>query len=152
MEQYDLSRFVSAHQQGYLWGSDYQQALLEMQQGQKISHWMWYIFPQIRGLGSSDTTKLFSIEDLDEAKAFLDHPYLGNNLITITKVLLENPSSDPIRVMGIPDNKKLRSCMTLFSHAAPQETVFRAVLQKYFNGQEDRRTLQILNAIPRTPK
>lgn len=135
---YDLSRFTAAHQRSY------STALAEMQAGYKRSHWIWYIFPQIEGLGRSSTAQYYSIRDLGEAQAFLADPYLGTHLREISAVLLTNPGSAPYEVMGPPDDLKLRSSMTLFSIAAPDEPVFQQVLDKYYNGIPDRATLRIL--------
>ena len=135
----DLSRFLSAQQHSYA------TALSEIRQGRKRSHWMWYIFPQIDGLGSSSTARFYAIRDLDEAKAYLKDPVLGRRLIEISQALLELPETDPTAVFGWPDDLKLRSCMTLFSHADPTETVFARVLEKYYGGNEDERTIAILS-------
>lgn len=135
----DLNRFTKAQQR------DYQTALSEMRQGRKMSHWMWYIFPQIAGLGMSSTAQFYSIVDLEEAKDFLNDDYLGQNLLEISEVLLQNPSSDARYVMGWPDDMKLRSCMTLFDIADEgKHDVFKKVLQKYFNGEADERTLELI--------
>lgn len=134
----DLSRFTIAHQ------SDFETALREITGGKKYSHWMWYIFPQIYGLGYSYTSQYYSIQSLGEAKAFLADPYLGRNLITICEALLGLGSNDATEVFGIPDNMKLQSCMTLFSCADNGNPVFDTVLEKYFDGQPDHRTLRIL--------
>lgn len=134
----DLSRFVSAHQHNY------DTALSEIKNGRKRSHWMWYIFPQIEGLGYSDMAQFYAIRDMEEAKAFLAHPYLGQNLIEISQALLSLDENDPYRVMGYPDDLKLRSSMTLFAAAADEESVFGKVLDKYYNGEPDKTTLRIL--------
>lgn len=134
----DLSRFTIAHQ------SDFETALREIKSGKKRSHWMWYIFPQIYGLGYSYTSQYYSIQSLEEAKAFLADPYLGSNLISICEALLRLGSNDVIDIFGSPDNMKLQSCMTLFSCADHGNPVFDKVLEKYFDSQPDRRTLRIL--------
>lgn len=105
---------------------------------------MWYIFPQIYGLGYSYTSQYYSIQSLEEAKAFLADPYLGSNLISICEALLRLGSNDVIDIFGSPDNMKLQSCMTLFSCADHGNPVFDKVLEKYFDSQPDRRTLRIL--------
>jgi uncharacterized protein (DUF1810 family) len=107
----DLSRFTIAHQ------NDFETALREIKSGKKRSHWMWYIFPQIYGLGYSYTSQYYAIQSLEEAKAFLADPYLGRNLISICEVLIKLESNDALEVFGSPDNMKLQSCMTLFSLA-----------------------------------
>ena len=134
----DLSRFTIAHQR------DYRQALAEIKNGRKLSHWMWYIFPQLKGLGRSATSDYYGIRDLDEAKAFLQDEYLGTHLLEISNVLLHLDCNDARVVMGRPDDMKLKSCMTLFSLAASNEDVFKAVLNKFFDGKPDYRTLKIL--------
>ena len=135
---YDLRRFISAQKQDYL------TALEEIRRGRKRSHWMWYIFPQLRGLGMSSTSYFYGIENLEEAKAFLDDPFLGKNLIEISEALLSLDNSDARSVMGSPDDLKLRSSMTLFSLAAPEEPVFKKVLEKFYRGVQDPATLRIL--------
>ena len=115
-----------------------------MQRGRKISHWIWYVFPQIQGLGRSGTSAYFSIKDLQEAKDYYEHPVLCTRLMEISAVLLENPSNDPFTVFGNPDAYKVRSCMTLFNHAAPEQELFQKVLDKFYHGVEDDRTLRIL--------
>jgi uncharacterized protein (DUF1810 family) len=134
----DLNRFITA-QEGI-----YQTALSEIKSGRKRSHWMWFIFPQIQGLGYSDMAKRYAIEDLHEAAAYLTHPVLGPRLIEISKALLTLPENNPNQIMGSPDDMKLRSSMTLFSLVAGADLVFEAVLKKLFNGQKDTATLQII--------
>ena len=106
---------------------------------------MWYIFPQIQGLGMSSTAQFYGIKDLEQAKDFLAHPYLGRNLIEISSALLALDGNDPTAVMGYPDDLKLRSCMTLFELADPSAEVFAAVLDKFYGGRRDEMTLRILN-------
>ena len=112
---YDLDRFVKA--QAY----DYDAALREIRSGRKRSHWMWYIFPQLQGLGFSSTAQYYGIRDLEEAKAYIAHPVLGPRLKEISEALLGLDTRDPSAVMGYPDDLKLRSCMTLFELAAPEQ-------------------------------
>ena len=133
----DLSRFHRAQ------ARDYDRALSEIRAGYKRSHWMWYIFPQIRGLGYSSTAQFYAIRDLDEARDYLADPLLRARLLEISGALLELPGGDPAAVMGWPDDLKLRSCMTLFSLAEPENPVFPAVLKKYFRGERDERTVAI---------
>ncbi|MCC8139798.1 MAG: DUF1810 domain-containing protein [Lachnospiraceae bacterium] len=137
-KNYNLERFVKAQE------NSYETALSEIRNGRKRSHWMWYIFPQIIGLGRSGIAVYYSISDEGEARAYLQNDLLRNHLIEISSALLEIESSDPERVMGFPDNLKLQSCMTLFAEAAPDEEVFQKVLDKYFDGEKDSHTLQIL--------
>lgn len=134
----DLSRFTDAHRRSYA------RALGEIRGGYKASHWMWYIFPQLQGLGRSSTARYYAIRDIDEARAFLADPYLGGNLREISGALLELESSDPVAVMGWPDDLKLRSSMTLFAQASEDNAVFLAVLVKYYGGKPDGETLRIL--------
>lgn len=135
---YDLDRFVKA--QAY----DYDAALREIRSGHKRSHWMWYIFPQFQGLGFSSMAQYYGIRDLEEAKAYMAHPVLGPRLTEISEALLGLDTRDPSAVMGYPDDLKLRSCMTLFELAAPEQPVFGRVLEKYYAGRRDGLTLELL--------
>lgn len=137
----NLDRFLKAQNQVYL------NALLEIKGGQKLSHWMWYVFPQIVGLGNSDTSKYYAIQNLDEASAFLKHPVLGQNLREISRVLLDLEGLSAHDIFGNPDDLKLQSCMTLFSEVCSGDKVFGKVLDKYFDGKADQKTLEILNSI-----
>ena len=141
MDKYNLDRFIKEQQR------DYATAYAELSQGRKRSHWSWWIIPQIVGLGMTTTSYTYAIKSLDEAVAFLDHPYLGKNIREISKVLLELESNDATAIMGYPDDLKLRSCMTLFAEADPNEDIFQKVLDKFFNGEKDERTLQILRTL-----
>ncbi len=134
---YDLSRFHRAQ------ARDYAQALAEIRAGRKRSHWIWYIFPQILGLGFSTTSEFYAIRDLGEAKAYLADPVLRGRLLEISGALLELDSSDPSAVMGYPDDLKLKSSMTLFELAEPDCPVFPAVLDKFYGGERDRRTIRL---------
>ncbi|MBQ3374383.1 MAG: DUF1810 domain-containing protein [Oscillospiraceae bacterium] len=134
---YDLSRFHKAQK------GTYETALAEIRAGRKRSHWIWYIFPQIQGLGYSSTAQYYAIEDLNEAKAYLADPVLRERLLEISNALLALDSCDPSEVMGYPDDLKLRSSMTLFSLADPECTVFRDVLEKFYDGREDSRTIAL---------
>ena len=135
---YDLQRFLDAQEQ------DYEQALSEIRSGRKRSHWIWYIFPQLKALGFSSTAKYYGIADLEEAKAYLAEPTLRARLLEISGALLTLSENDPGRVMGYPDDLKLRSSMTLFAAADPAEPVFRQVLDKFFSGKPDTKTLDLL--------
>lgn len=135
----NLDRFLKAQD------SSYDAALREICAGQKRSHWIWYIFPQIQGLGFSSTAQYYAISDIEEAKAYLAEPTLRARLLEISEALLTLESSDPTRVMGYPDDLKLRSSMTLFAEAEPECEVFQKVLDKYYRGRKDPRTLEILN-------
>ena len=138
--KYDLERFVTA-QKLY-----YRQAFEEMKRGRKRGHWIWFIFPQHYALGQSTTAIFYGISGLEEAKEYLAHPILGHRLREISAVMLENPSSDPLFVMGSPDDLKLRSCMTLFARATEDNEVFRKVLDKFYGGEEDGLTVSLLEA------
>lgn len=133
-----MKRFLDA--QAY----DYELALSEIRAGQKRSHWIWYIFPQLKQLGRSGTALYYGIRDLDEAKEYLAEPTLRARLIEISEALLEQPGNDPLAVMGHPDDLKLRSCMTLFAAADPECPVFQQVLDKYYGGKPDLRTAALL--------
>lgn len=137
-----LQRFLDAQAYGYDFGEPYPTALAEMKNGRKIEHWMWYVFPQIRGLGCSDITSYFSIQDMTEAADYYAHPVLGARLIEITSELLHIRTDDPMVVFGYPDAFKLRSCMTLFKLTAPENDLFQRVLDKFCQGQEDDETLK----------
>lgn len=135
---YDLNRFLAAQEQ------DYAQALAEIRAGRKRSHWIWYIFPQLRGLGYSYNAEYYGIADAEEARQCLAHPVLGARLREITEALLELPESDSVRVMGRPDDLKLCSSMTLFEYVSVQDSVFGKVLDKYYGGRRDAATLRML--------
>ena len=137
-EEKELDKFVSAQ------ARDYDTALAEIRSGYKRSHWMWYIFPQLQGLGFSSTAQYYGIRDLEQAKDYMAHPVLGPRLVEISVALLSLPGSNPSAVMGYPDDLKLCSCMTLFELAAPDEPVFGRVLEKYYGGRRDRMTLNLL--------
>ena len=133
-----LDRFLDAQR------GDYAAALAEVRRGRKTSHWMWYIFPQIAGLGQSSTARYYSIRDLEEAREYYAHPVLGQRLREISGVLLDLRGSDPVAVFGGIDSMKLKSSMTLFAAAAPDDPVFQQVLDKYYGGEQDALTLRIL--------
>jgi len=135
-EAFDLQRFVDAQDAG----GTYDQAVAELRAGRKQSHWMWFVFPQIAGLGRSPTSQHFAISGLPEAQAYLAHPVLGPRLRECARVLTERRGTDAAEVFGPVDDQKLRSSMTLFARAAPDEPVFRQVLAQYFAGREDEAT------------
>ena len=134
-----LDRFLDAQR------GDYAAALTEVRRGRKTSHWMWYIFPQIAGLGQSSTARYYSIRDLEEAREYYAHPVLGQRLREISGALLGLRGSDPVAVFGGIDSMKLKSSMTLFAVAAPDDPLFRQVLDKYYGGEQDALTLRILD-------
>ncbi len=135
-----LQRFVDAQ------SSDYEIALTEIKKGKKQSHWMWYIFPQLKGLGVSSTSQNYAIENIKEAEEFLNHPLLGNRLIEISNELLKLNTNDANKIFGSPDDVKLKSSMTLFSILHNKNDFFQNVLVKFFNGEKDNRTLKILES------
>jgi uncharacterized protein (DUF1810 family) len=139
---YNLNRFVSAQ------ATHYNQALKEVQAGQKKSHWIWYIFPQLQGLGYSANATYYGIVDLQEGVAYLKHPLLGARLVEISKALLAHSDKSAIQLMGSPDDMKLRSCMTLFSLVPGADPVFSLVLETFFQGQKDDKTVGIIALIP----
>lgn len=123
--------------------TSYAIALEEVRNGKKISHWMWYIFPQLRGLGQSNVAWYYGIEDIDEAKAYLEHPVLGQRLREITHAALALSERDPMKIFGWPDNMKFRSCMTLFAQVS-EDDLFAQALDKFFDGHADSMTLELL--------
>jgi uncharacterized protein (DUF1810 family) len=131
-DPFDLQRFVDAQD-----GGTYEQALSELRNGSKRSHWMWFVFPQLAGLGRSETARFYAIADLAEARAYLAHPVLGPRLVECARALTGLDTQDAVAVFGGIDAQKLHSSMTLFTRAAPDEPVFAAVLQQFFNGTED---------------
>lgn len=139
----DLNRFLQA--QSY----QYETALKEIQNGRKQSHWMWYIFPQLRGLGQSSMAWEYGITDLEEAKEYLAHPILGVRLLEICNAAFNTSSNNAVEVFGFPDNLKLKSSMTLFEATDPQQAIFGQILMKFFNGERDSATLGILHVSKR---
>ncbi len=137
-DPFDLKRFISA-QEGV-----YERVLSELKMGRKRTHWMWYIFPQIDGLGSSPTAKRYAIKSMEEARTYLDHPVLGARLLECTETVLAIKEGSADEIFGHPDNMKLKSCMTLFAAVSAPGSVFKHVLDKYFDGQLDESTLRIL--------
>lgn len=138
MKDTGMQRFLDAQE------GSYERALTEIRHGHKRSHWIWYIFPQIAGLGMSRTAAFYSIQDLQEARDYLAQPVLRKRLLEISEALLSLESSDPGKIMGYPDDLKLRSSMTLFMAAEPENEVFQKVLDKFFGGIPDERTEEIL--------
>jgi uncharacterized protein (DUF1810 family) len=138
LDPYNLNRFVEA-QRGC-----YARALAEIRAGCKRTHWMWFIFPQVDGLGFSATTRRYAIRGLDEARAYLDHPVLGPRLIACSEAVLAVQSRSAHAVFGSPDDLKLRSCATLFAQVSGDGSVFHRLLEAYFDGKTDARTLALL--------
>jgi uncharacterized protein (DUF1810 family) len=136
----DLERFVLAQDDH----STYERALTELRAGRKTSHWMWFVFPQVSGLGHSPTAMHYELAGLDEARAYLDHDVLGPRLVECCRALLELDGADADQVLGPVDAMKLRSSMTLFAKADPDEPVFSDVLGRFFDGAPDERTIRLL--------
>ena len=136
--KYDLERFISAQE------NSYKTALSEISNGEKVSHWIWYIFSQLKGLGRSYNSEYYGIKNVDEAKSYLSHPILSARLLEITEALLNLNENNPLKVMGSPDDLKLKSCMTLFAYISEDGSIFHQVLEKYFGGSRDEKTLSII--------
>ena len=137
-DPYDLDRFVRAQER------DYARALSELRNGSKRTHWMWYVLPQIDGLGYSATSKRYAIRSLAEAKAYLNHPVLGPRLIECAQAVNDVESRTATAIFGSPDDMKLKSCATLFVCVSPRGSVFERLLEKYYRGERDDRTLRLL--------
>jgi uncharacterized protein (DUF1810 family) len=137
-DPHNLDRFVRAQE------VDYSRALSEIRRGGKRTHWIWYIFPQLDGLGSSPTSEEFSIKSLEEARAYLDHSVLGPRLLECAEALLRIEGRSATEVLGFPDDLKLRSCATLFRCVSPPGSVFDRLIEKYYAGEPDRRTFRLL--------
>jgi uncharacterized protein (DUF1810 family) len=133
-----LNRFVEAQE------NVYEQALGEIKNGDKQSHWMWYIFPQFDGLGYSSTAKFYSIKSVAEAEAYLTHPVLGPRLIECAEAALGVEGRTALEIFGSPDDMKLKSCATLFASASPPGSIFDRLLDKYYQGTRDDKTLRLL--------
>jgi uncharacterized protein (DUF1810 family) len=132
-DRYDLERFVAAQDAG----GTYERAVAELRRGRKTSHWMWFVFPQIAGLGMSPVSRRFAISSLDEARAYLAHPVLGPRLTECANIVAQTPGRTAEQIFGDIDAMKLRSSMTLFLRADPDEPVFTRVLDQYFDGSPD---------------
>jgi uncharacterized protein (DUF1810 family) len=135
-DPYDLDRFVTA--QDRVWD----QVRLELEDGDKRSHWMWFVFPQIAGLGRSPTAQRYAISSLDEARAYLAHPVLGPRLLDCVRLLNAHEGLSAHQIFGHPDDMKLRSCLTLFAHATTDEDPFTPALARFYGGLEDPETLR----------
>jgi uncharacterized protein (DUF1810 family) len=141
MDQYKLNRFIEAQM------ATYEGAMLELARGRKKSHWIWYIFPQITGLGRSETTKLYSIKSLEEALAYLEHPVLGQRLIEACEILLSLKDASMDEVMGFPDDLKLLSSMTLFEAVSDSNSIFTKIIEFYFDDERDKTSLGIIESM-----
>jgi len=137
-DPFDLNRFVTAQEMSY------DRALQEIRTGRKRTHWMWYIFPQLDGLAFSAMSKQYSIKSVDEAKAYLNHPTLGPRLLQCAQAVLEVDGRSVTAIFGTPDDLKLRSCATLFASISPPGSVFHRLLDKYYNANQDEKTLELL--------
>jgi len=137
---YDLRRFVDAQDAG----ETYDRAVAELRRGRKSGHWMWFVFPQIAGLGQSSTSRMFGISSLDEARAYLAHPVLGPRLTECATIVAQTQDSTAEQIFGGIDAMKLRSCVTLFHRADPAQPVFADVLARYFDGQPDPATDRLI--------
>lgn len=140
VDDYNLERFAQAQV------GSYEQALREIRLGRKTSHWMWYIFPQMAGLGTSSTAQFYGLRSLDEARAYLDHAVLGPRLVTCAEAAMDVEGRNATQIFGTPDDLKLRSSATLFSLVSPPDSVFHQVLAKYFGGRPDQRTVKLSGA------
>lgn len=140
-DPFDLQRFVTVQD------CCYPQVLRELRSGRKASHWMWFIFPQLAGLGYSETSKFYGLRSLAEAEAYLSHQVLGARLIECLEALQSLPTNDPDAVLGSIDAAKLRSCLTLFLEVAPANQVLKAALQKWFADSPDPATLKLLGSL-----
>lgn len=138
-----MNRFIRAQE------NIYPQVVNELKNGEKTTHWMWFIFPQIEGLGLSSTSKYYSIKTIAEAKEYLMHPLLGKRLLECSNILLDIEGKSAESIFGYPDNLKLQSSMTLFSSISSESTIFLNVLNKYFNKKKDQKTLDILKTMAR---
>ncbi len=136
---YNLNRFIEAQ------NKDYDKALNEIKNGKKLTHWIWYIFPQLKELGFSNTSIYYGISSIEEAKEYLKNEYLNNHLIEITKALLSLENNDIEDVFGYPDNLKVKSCMTLFYYASNNE-IFKKVIDKFYNGEFDINTVKLIKS------
>jgi uncharacterized protein (DUF1810 family) len=137
-DQTHLDRFVEAQR------TTYETALAELKAGRKVSHWMWFVFPQLDGLGFSATAQRYAIQSLAEAEAYLRHPILGPRLVASTEAVLAVDGRSARDIFGSPDDLKLRSCATLFAQVSPAGSVFHRLLAKYFGGEADAETLRLL--------
>jgi uncharacterized protein (DUF1810 family) len=141
MDQYNLSRFIEAQERTY------KGAMLELTRGRKDSHWTWYIFPQIDGLGNSEAAKVYSIKSLEEGRAYLEHPVLGSRLVESCEILLSLKDTSMNKVMGFPDDLKLLSSMTLFEFLSDENPIFTKIIEVYFDNNRDENSLRIIHTM-----
>jgi uncharacterized protein (DUF1810 family) len=136
---FNLNRFLQAQE------NDYERALSEIRSGQKRTHWMWYIFPQLEGLAFSSTAKHYSIKSIQEARAYLTHPVLGPRLLECAEAVVQIKGRSANEIFGSPDDLKLRSCATLFEYVSPSGSVFKQLIEEYYGGERDHKTLALLD-------
>jgi uncharacterized protein (DUF1810 family) len=139
-DPHDLHRFIETQHHAY------ERAMIELRRGRKTSHWMWYIFPQFGGLGSSSMAQRYAIKSIAEAKAYIDHPVLGPRLVECAQAVLRLNGLSAHEIFGFPDDRKLQSCATLFAQVTPDGSVFKQLLTKYYQGTPDQTTLNLLRA------
>jgi uncharacterized protein (DUF1810 family) len=139
-DPYDLGRFMRAQEENY------QEALSEITSGQKRTHWMWYVFPQLDGLAFSSTAKRYAIKSVEEARAYIDHPILGPRLLECAEAVNRIEGRSATEIFGSPDDLKLRSCVTLFACVTPPGSVFERLLEKYYRGERDSQTIRLLHS------
>ena len=139
-DPHDLGRFEMAQ------ANQYQMALSEIRGGHKQSHWMWFIFPQFDGLGSSSTSRWYAIKSVAEAQAYLQHPVLGSRLVECCQAAIDVNGLSAFEIFGAPDDMKLRSCATLFAHVSAPGSVFEILLDTFYDGEPDEATLQLIDA------
>lgn len=139
-DPFELQRFVEAQQ------DTYERALAELRAGRKRSHWMWFVFPQIAGLGASPMAQRYAIASLEEAAAYLAHPILGPRLLACTEAVAHHAGSSANAIFGSPDDMKFRSCMTLFAEIAPDDALFDTALHLFYDGRRDQKTLDLITA------
>ncbi|WP_407315955.1 DUF1810 domain-containing protein [Pseudomonas sp. nanlin1] len=140
-DPFNLSRFVDAQRPVF------SRVMDELHAGRKTSHWMWFVFPQLKGLGMSETAMRFGITDSLEAQAYLEHPVLGPRLVECVQALLKHGDSSALQILGSPDDLKLRSCLTLFNDVQPLLPLFQRALDQFFGGRQDDRTIQLLRGL-----
>jgi len=137
-DSFNLSRFLEAHEERF------EQALSELRSGHKRTHWIWFIFPQFEGLSSSSTSRFYAIKSLDEAKAYLAHPVLGPRLVECAEAVMAIEGKTANEIFGDPDDLKVKSSATLFAHVSPAHSVFERLIGKFYNGESDAQTLELL--------
>ncbi|WP_462402320.1 DUF1810 domain-containing protein [Pseudomonas sp. Marseille-QA0332] len=137
-DPYNLARFVEAQ------GPVYVRAFQELQAGRKTSHWMWFVFPQLRGLGHSEMAQRYGLSGLEEGRAYLAHAVLGNRLERCVSVLLQHADKSARQILGTPDDLKLRSCLTLFGQVDPANPLWQLALEQFFDGEPDKATLGLV--------